>query len=86
MIFDLNDTVLLDEKYLLERVLRRESQADEELGFSLFYSQSLALSFREKGEKIFVQITFEETSLSLIESHFSRNLHMCLMGFSEEWP
>ena len=71
-------------KYLLRKALDRTSQVVNELGSS-FCSQSLALSLNEK-EKSRSQIASADTPLSLIESHFARNLRRCALGLSEGYP
>jgi len=76
--------VLPGRKYLLRNALDRTSQVVNELG-SPFYSQSLALSFREKGKSC-RQIASVDTPLSLMVSHFARNLQRCTLGLSKGCP
>ena len=76
--------VLPGEKYLLRNALERISQVVNELGSS-FCSQSLALSFREKG-KSRRQIALVDTPLSLMVLHFASNLQRCTLGLFEGCP
>ena len=55
-----------------------------ELGSS-FWSQSLALSFSEKGKSGSLMASVD-TLLSLMVSHFARNLQRCALGFLEGCP
>jgi len=77
----LNLAVLLGGKYLLRKVLERASQVVNELGSS-FCSQSLALSLSEKG-KNHRRMASADTPLSLIVSHFARNLLRRALGLLE---
>ena len=66
------------------KALERTFQVVNELGFS-FCSQSLALYFNERGKNL-SQMALVDTPLSLMVSHFVRNLRRCIFGFLEGCP
>jgi len=76
--------VLPGGKYLLSKAFERASQVMNELGSS-FCGQSLALFLSENMMSL-SRIASVVTSLSLIVSHFARNLRRCTLGLSEGWP
>ena len=84
VILVLNFVVFPNGKYLLRKALERIAQVVNELGSS-FYSQSLALSFNEKG-KSHNLIASVDIPFNLMVLHFARNLRTCALGFSEGCP
>jgi len=71
-------------KYLLRNAMERASHMVNELGSSIC-SQSLALSFNEKG-KSYNRIASVDTPLSLIVSNLVRKLRRCIVGLSSQCP
>jgi len=72
VILALNFAILPYGKYLLRKALESISQVVNELGSS-FYNQSLAMSLIEKGKSRNLMASVD-TPLSLMVSHFARNL------------
>ena len=76
--------VLPGGKYLLRKAFERASQVVNNLGSS-FCSQSLALSLSRNGKSL-SRIALVVTPLSLMVSHFTRNLRRYTLGLSKGWP